>query len=161
MFTIKKVDNNTHRTLNSCTWLDNFQRTQQLSEGPWLKLKIPCIQHDNLDATLQIKIVMKLWIHTEKIDTFVLQIYMYKLIRYNLYLQQQRNVMFVQCMLSFPYENNEFKKFKFFFFQCCSYKRLLVCLSVRVKHGRDYHSMYVSRLHVQFPFRTNCATVIF
>lgn len=38
---------------------------------------------------------------------------------------------------------------------------LFVCLSVRVKHGRDYHSMYVSRLHVQFPFRTNCATVIF
>lgn len=70
---------------------------------------------------------------------------MYKLIRYNLYLQQQRNVMFVQCMLSFPYENNEFKKFKFFFFQCCAYKRLLVCLFVRVKHGRDYHSMYLSR----------------
>lgn len=53
--------------------------------------------------------------------------------------------MFVQCMLSFPYENNEFKKFKFFFFQCCAYKRLLVCLFVRVKHGRDYHSMYLSR----------------
>lgn len=53
--------------------------------------------------------------------------------------------MFVQCMLSFTYENNEFKKFKFFFFQCCSYKRLLVCLFVRVKHGRDYHSMYLSR----------------
>lgn len=70
---------------------------------------------------------------------------MYKLIRYNLYLQQQRNVMFVQCMLSFPYENNEFKKFKFFFFQCCAYKRLLVCLFVRIKHGRDYHSMYLSR----------------
>lgn len=70
---------------------------------------------------------------------------MYKLIRYNLYLQQQRNVMFVQCMLSFPYENNEFKKFKFFLFQCCAYKHLLVCLSVRVKHGRDYHSMYLSR----------------
>lgn len=70
---------------------------------------------------------------------------MYKLVRYNLYLQQQRNVMFVQCMLSFPYENNEFKKFKFFFCQCCAYKRLLVCLFVRVKHGRDYHSMYLSR----------------
>lgn len=72
---------------------------------------------------------------------------MYKLIRYNLYLQQQRNVMFVQCMLSFTYEI--IKKFKFFFFQCCAYKRLLVCLFVclfvRVKHGRDYHSMYLSQ----------------
>lgn len=47
-------DSTTFRGLTTTFW------------GTWLKLKIPCIQFDNLVATLQIKIVMKLWIHTEK-----------------------------------------------------------------------------------------------
>lgn len=86
---------------------------------------------------------------------------MYKLIRYNLYLQQQRNVMFVQCMLSFPYENNEFKFFLLSMLFIQAFTCLFVC-TYKTWQRLSFHVCLEASCSISFQNKLrNCYLLIF